>query len=233
MIRTCDLLVRSQTLYPTELRARNSCQYNADAFSRLCRRLQSGSPVRRWHSYSGGMTSTITGIEPEQSPALAAIEQRIGHSNFFRMLAHRPEAMQEVDRLYNVVMGPGSLDLRLKEMVYIAVSAVNESEYCFSSHSASGTKTGLSSADIDDLRAETNQNFNEREQAALHYAREMTRNASTEGETRTQLERLFSSQQLVELTLTVALANFTNRISNGLAIQREKAESKNTVTMKG
>ena len=53
-----------------------------------------------------------------------------------------PEAMQEVDRLYNVVMGPGSLDLRLKQMVYIAVSAVNESQYCLSSHSASGIISG-------------------------------------------------------------------------------------------
>ena len=29
MIRTCDLLVRSQTLYPTELRARLGGNYNA------------------------------------------------------------------------------------------------------------------------------------------------------------------------------------------------------------
>src|SRR5439155_8885247 len=31
--RTCDLLVRSQTLYPTELRARRNCHYNRSVSS--------------------------------------------------------------------------------------------------------------------------------------------------------------------------------------------------------
>ncbi len=38
MIRTCDLLVRSQTLYPTELRARDISQYiSRIGFARLRR----------------------------------------------------------------------------------------------------------------------------------------------------------------------------------------------------
>lgn len=175
------------------------------------------------------MALTIQGIDPSQNPALAEIEAKTGPSNFFRVLGHRPEAMQQVARLYQTIMGPGTLDLKLKEMIYIAVSAVNESDYCYSHHSSDGLHSGLSSHDIEDLRAETNQNFSPKEQAALHFAREMAREASPENSTRSDLQKLFSPDQQVELALVVALANFTNRISNGLNIPFEKPDRHHAV----
>jgi alkylhydroperoxidase family enzyme len=36
---------------------------------------------------------------------------------------------------------------------------------------------------------------------------------------------LFSADQQVELTLTIALANFTNRFNNGLSVPREDAQA--------
>jgi alkylhydroperoxidase family enzyme len=37
------------------------------------------------------------------------------------------------------------------------------------------------------------------------------------------VQELFSDPELVELTMIMALANFTNRLSNGLAISSEAA----------
>jgi uncharacterized peroxidase-related enzyme len=167
------------------------------------------------------MALTIKGVEPARSEALAEVEQKTGPSNFFRTMAHRPEAMQDFFRFYNDVMGPGTLERRLKEIVYLAVSSVNECAYCTAHHVKSGLAAGLSAQQIQEIRTEQNQNFSPKEVAALHYAREMTRTSAAETDTRDALQQLFSGDQLVELTLVVALANFTNRFNNGLTVPLE------------
>ena len=49
----------------------------------------------------------------------------------------------------------------------------------------------------------------------------MTRACADEFGTRENLREHFSEEQLVELTLVIALANFTNRFNNGLNVQVE------------
>ena len=60
----------------------------------------------------------------------------------------------------------------------------------------------------------------EKERAAVIYARELTRTCSVD-EGRDQLTKLFSNSELVELTLVIAMANFTNRVNNGLGVDPE------------
>ena len=168
------------------------------------------------------MALTIPGIEPAQNETLAALEKESGRSNLFRLMARRPEAMQEFARLYAIIMGPGAIDRRLKEIVYLAVSTINECKYCTSHHIKSGLMGGLSAQEMEEISTEQNQNFNPREVAALHYARELTRHCSVDGDTRDSLHEMFSGEQLVELTLVIAMANFTNRFNNGLSVPLEE-----------
>ena len=59
--------------------------------------------------------------------------------------------------------------------------------------------------------------FNEKDKAAIHFADQVTRAAATVREEHLQaLRKHFSEQQIVELTLAVALANFTNRVNDAL-----------------
>ncbi len=162
------------------------------------------------------MASPVKGIEPDRNAALAEIEKRSGPSNFLRIMAHRPEAMQSFLGLYKSVMGPGVLERRLKEIVYLAVSCVNECDYCTAHHLKGARAAGLSESEIHEIQTENNQHFTPKEQAALHYARELTRTADTEQSTRLRAQEMFSTDQLVELTMVVGLANFTNRFNNGL-----------------
>lgn len=168
--------------------------------------------IRR--TYSEVMASTPKFIEPTENPALAEVERKSGPSNFFRVMAYRPEAMEAFVGLYKRVMGPGTLDRRLKEMVYLAVSCVNECDYCTAHHIQGSKAAGLSENDIYAIQSENNQSFTPKEQAALRYARELTRTADLDEETRYPADELFSPEQMVELTMIVGLANFTNRFNN-------------------
>ena len=60
----------------------------------------------------------------------------------------------------------------------------------------------------------------EPERAAIQYARELTQTADAD-ETRDALFEHFNDEQIVEITLVAAMANFTNRFNNGLEIQPE------------
>jgi uncharacterized peroxidase-related enzyme len=174
------------------------------------------------------MAQMVHGVDPANNQALAELERKTGPNNFYRAMAHKPDVMAGCPRLYGSIMGPGSLDRRLKEMVYLAVSTVNECKYCTAAHLKGARKAGLSERDIEDIENETNRNFTPIEQTALHYAREMTRACADEFATRGSLREQFSEEQLVELTLVIALANFTNRFNNGLNVQVEHETAMST-----
>jgi uncharacterized peroxidase-related enzyme len=171
------------------------------------------------------MAQMVHGLDPATNEPLAELERKTGPNNFFRAMAYKTDVLTSFPKLYGAIMGPGSLDRRLKEMIYLAVSYVNECRYCTEAHLKGARKAGLSERDIEDLESETNQNFSVIEQTALHYAREMTRACADEFGTRESLREHFSEEQLVELTLVIALANFTNRFNNGLNVHVEHETS--------
>ena len=49
--------------------------------------------------------------------------------NMFRTMAHRPEILQTMIRHFRAVLAPGSVGLRLKELIAVAVSGINSCEY--------------------------------------------------------------------------------------------------------
>ena len=64
-------------------------------------------------------------------------------NNIWKALANDPELLEATWNRLKVVMGPGSLDPLVKELIYIAVSVVNGCEYCIHSHTASARKKGM------------------------------------------------------------------------------------------
>ena len=53
------------------------------------------------------------------------------------------------------VMQPGALDALTKEMIYVAVSATNNCEYCTYSHTAAARKAGMTDAMFAEVLAVT------------------------------------------------------------------------------
>jgi uncharacterized peroxidase-related enzyme len=168
------------------------------------------------------MATSIKGVEPAENSALSEIEKKTGPSNILRVMAHRPTAMQDFARLYEDLMGPTAIvDRRIREMVYLAVSCVNECTYCTAHHIKTAAAAGLTSTEIREIEVENNQHFSPKEQAALHYARELTRTALVREDLRYRVEELFTHEEFIELTMIIGMANFTNRFNNGLAVPVE------------
>ena len=167
------------------------------------------------------MGAAIKSIEPSQNEFLAELEKKSGRENrFFRTMANRPEVLKNFVPLYAAVMGRGSVERRIKELVYLTASYANECAYCTASHLATGRKAGITEDEICALQTQQDHSFAPAEKAAIAYARELTQQADA-SETREALYQHFSDEQIVELTLVAAMANFTNRFNNGLDIEPE------------
>jgi uncharacterized peroxidase-related enzyme len=167
------------------------------------------------------MPTAIKAIDPVQNEFLSELEKRSGRANlFFRTMANRPEVLKTFVPFYGMIMGPGLVDRRTKELVYLTVSYANECAYCTAAHLASGKKAGISEDEVRALQTQQDHSFSPAEKAAIQYARELTQTADG-ADTREALYEHYNDEQIVEITLVAALANFTNRFNNGLDLQPE------------
>ena len=74
-------------------------------------------------------------------------------NNFWKHLANDPVTLRRTWESVKEVMAPGALDVRTKEMVYLAISVSNGCEYCMASHGAAARKAGMTDAMFGQLMA--------------------------------------------------------------------------------
>jgi len=161
-------------------------------------------------------------VEPAENEFLANLEAKTKKpSPFFRAMAHRPEVLKSFVPLYGAIMGQGAVDRRIKELVYLTCSYANECAFCTAAHVAGGKKAGITDDELRALQTEQDHGFAANERAAILYARELTQSAAGD-ESRDTLFEHFNDEQVVEITLVAAMANFTNRFNNGLTILPEE-----------
>jgi uncharacterized peroxidase-related enzyme len=157
-------------------------------------------------------------VEPADNEVLSGLEAKTrAASPFFRAMAHKPEVLKTFGPLYGAIVGPGAVERRIKELVYLTCSYTNECAFCTAAHVATGTKAGITEDEMRALQTDQDHVFSEPERAAIQYARELTQTAAAD-DTRDALAEHFNDEQIVEITLVAAMANFTNRFNNALEI---------------
>lgn len=74
-------------------------------------------------------------------------------NNFWKALANDPALLRRTWASVQQVMAPGAIDALTKEMIYLAVSATNNCEYCSYSHGAAARRKGMTDAMLMELMA--------------------------------------------------------------------------------
>jgi len=169
-------------------------------------------------------TTVIAPLTKEQAatevqPIFDKLTHVFGHMpSFFGTMARVPEAFQHFMPLYSAIIDKGSVEAKYKELAYLKTAQINGCEYCFKAHSASGKKKGVSDEQIKGLAFfSRNPAFDDKEKAVLLYAERVTRGASAiRPGALEDLKGYFNDDQIVELTLTICVANFTNRFNDAM-----------------
>ena len=64
-------------------------------------------------------------------------------SNFWMAIANHPPTLRRTWESLKEIMADGALDVRTKEMIYLAISTNNGCEYCQTSHGVAARKAGM------------------------------------------------------------------------------------------
>jgi uncharacterized peroxidase-related enzyme len=156
---------------------------------------------------------------PEVREVFDKIAERAGKMpNFFAAMAHRPDVLKTFLPLYKAIVNQGTVDAKYKELAYLRASMVNGCEYCTRAHMASSKPAGITAEQIAALPFYRRSSlFDAKEKATILYADRVTRAATTiRAAELEELRKFYDEGQIVELTLAVCMANFTNRFNDAL-----------------
>ena len=74
-------------------------------------------------------------------------------SNFWMAIANHPPTLRRTWESLKEIMVDGALDVRVKEMIYLAISINNGCEYCQASHGVAARKAGMTEEMFGELMA--------------------------------------------------------------------------------
>jgi uncharacterized peroxidase-related enzyme len=153
-----------------------------------------------------------------------AFAQRGNVPNMFRVMAHRPEIFSTMQAHFGAVLNTGTVPTKLKELLIVRTSQVNETPYCLASHNILAKGLGWSDEQLAHLADwPRRDDFTPAEKAALRLAETVTRDAnSVSDEQFAELRGFYSEGEMVELLCAIGLFNYFNRFNNALRMEPTK-----------
>jgi AhpD family alkylhydroperoxidase len=166
-----------------------------------------------------------TQVGPEIQPVFDTLRAERGRVlNIYRLMAHHPGSLPPFLAWYPRLR-EGPLDLKLRYLAYVRASQLNRCRYCVTHNGAAARRAGASKEQLDALpEFRTSSLFSELERLALEYAEAMTTRVQVDAALVETLRGRLGPEALVQLTLTIAAANFTNRFNEALGTELEYEE---------
>jgi uncharacterized peroxidase-related enzyme len=165
----------------------------------------------------------------EVTPEMAALydkafAQRGNVPNMFRVMAHRPEIFATMQAHFGAVLNTGTVPTKLKELIIVRTSQVNQTPYCLASHTILAKGLGWSDDQLAHLAEWPEcEDFTPAEKAALRLAETVTRDANAVSDEQfTELRGFYSEGEIVELLCAIGLFNYFNRFNNALKMEPTK-----------
>ena len=146
--------------------------------------------------------------------------------NQVKIFAHRPPALRHIMGMLLELKEESVLPLRYLEIALVVVSRLNECQYCVSHHTPRLMSAGFSSETAENILQPDCPGLNEIDRLVRDYSVQVTENAGRiPNKMFDSLREHFSENQIVELTLRIALCGFFNRFNDALEIETEDEAS--------
>jgi uncharacterized peroxidase-related enzyme len=168
------------------------------------------------------LVSYITNLEAgdKVKAVFEGMEKKLGAvPNVFRTMAHNPE-MLEAFLALNATLPKTRLDGKLRELAYIKTSELNGCDYCLHHHRALGKKAGLNDRQVSEtVDYESSDAYDSLQREVMRYAEQVTRHINVDDALFASLKKSLGDREIVELAMTVGIANFTNRVTETLRME--------------
>lgn len=142
--------------------------------------------------------------------------------NQVKVFAHRPPALKHIMGLLLDLYDEKLLPKRYLEIALVVVSKLNECTYCVSHHTPRLVDHGFTPDAVAHILDAEVEGFDAVDLLVRDYAVQVTNNPQRiRDRVFDELRRHFSEEQIVELTLRIALCGFFNRFNDALMIDIE------------
>lgn len=165
-------------------------------------------------------------VDPVVREAMEVQQRQLGMvPNSLLTMAHRPEMAAAWANLTRTVVGPGTVDGELKQLVALVASSAHGCRYCQAHTAHNASKFGASQEKLAAVwqADEHPELFTEGERAALAlgWVAALVPNQATD-EHFDRLRRSFSDEQIVELMGVIAMFGWLNRWNDTMATTLEE-----------
>ena len=142
--------------------------------------------------------------------------------NQVKIFAHRPPALRHIMGLLLELADEAVLPKRYLEIGLVVVSKLNDCKYCVAHHAPRLMDLGLSAEATANILADKVPGFDEVDTVVRDYAMQVTETPGRICDAmHERLHKHFSEEQIVELTLRIALCGFFNRFNDAMSIEME------------
>jgi alkylhydroperoxidase family enzyme len=139
--------------------------------------------------------------------------------NLDRILLYSEPLASAWQNIFGTLRQKLHLDGKFRELAILRIAIINHAPYEFAQHGPEALKTGVTSAQMDQLSTwESSSLFDERERAVLAYTDAMTIHIQVPDSTFARLKPWFNEQQVVELTALIAGYNMVSRFLEALQV---------------
>jgi AhpD family alkylhydroperoxidase len=156
--------------------------------------------------------------EPGFEESRAIVERGKLPVQMLQAMSLRPEILKAFAGFGSCLYPGGLLERALKEKVILKASLANACQFCVSSHRVIMRQLGIPPAEID--RLSDSKYLTERERVALAYTQAVMEDSHRVDDSLfSEVERLFSPPEIVQLTLLIGYINMLNWFNNALQVE--------------
>jgi AhpD family alkylhydroperoxidase len=157
---------------------------------------------------------------PELAPLVARIKAERGKViDLYKVLLHSPAVMEGWLNFFTAIRHKTKLGGRYRELAILRVAILNGADYEYQAHLPFARKEGATAEQIAALKAwQVSSLFDAAERAVLAYTDTMTRQVQVPDELFAEVRKHFDTQDVVELTATVAGYNLVSRFLEAMQV---------------
>lgn len=144
------------------------------------------------------------------------------YRNMLSAFAHRPPALDHIFSYLLQSKADGLISPRLLEIALLTASKAHACEYCVAHHEPKTLDQGITQETVDRLLDDDVPGLDELERLVRDYSLIVTRDAAHVTDAlHARLREHFSEEQIVELTIRIALCSFFKRVNEALGVLAE------------
>ena len=149
--------------------------------------------------------------------------------NFFQVWGTSEESLNGIWPVMKHILASGKVSRKLKEMIFVAISSLNNCDYCEAAHHAFCLSIGVTPEQIDDLiNLHTAPTATPKEKAAIDFALRLARDSHSSSEEDFEILRThgFSDEEVMEIIAMSGMGVFYTHLASATQIVIDKGFKK-------